>query len=179
MLAGIRPAVGQEDCDPHWVRIATMLYPPLSADGLKKTDEIIQKFPASADVVVLGDSLADGWPLDHLTKTFAGESVAKLGAGGDMLQTTRWRLKQVPAASLQPSEAVLIVGTNNLPMRMPACAIAAGLDALIQDMHGYWPQAEITVVDIPPREERDGRRDAWLSSLTQAFTGRRAGSRAA
>jgi len=110
---------------------------------------------ASSDVgvVVLGDSIAEGWPIGKVEALFPGNKVLNLGIGGDRTQHVLWRMQQFRDVGMAPTEVLLIIGTNNLSQTDGACAILPGIDRILANARDLWPEAHLTVFGIMPRGE--------------------------
>ena len=105
-----------------------------------------------AQVVLIGDSITEGWEgaRDQLQSLVGLRSAANLGVGGDRTQHVLWRLQQAPLSSVNPKVIVLMIGTNNI-YDDSADDIVAGIRAIAALMNQQCPNAEILVLDIPPR----------------------------
>ena len=105
-----------------------------------------------AQVVLIGDSITEGWEgaRDQLQSLVGLRSAANLGVGGDRTQHVLWRLQQAPLMSINPKVIVLMIGTNNI-YDDSADDIVAGIRAITALMNQQCPNAEILVLDIPPR----------------------------
>ena len=105
-----------------------------------------------AQVVLIGDSITEGWEgaRDQLQSLVGLRSAANLGVGGDRTQHVLWRLQQAPLMSVNPKVIVLMIGTNNI-YDDSADDIVAGIRAIAALMNQQCPNAEILVLDIPPR----------------------------
>ncbi|ACL56555.1 GDSL-type esterase/lipase family protein [Methylobacterium nodulans] len=122
------------------------LAPPAKPSGLKRHARLAARVPLAAELVLLGDSLAAGWPAAQLP---AGSF--NFGLPGDRIQTTRWRLRAVDLRALCPRAAILWVGTNNFGDGDPVAEILAGLDALAGELRGLWRGAGIVLITLPWR----------------------------
>ncbi|SFV00480.1 GDSL-type esterase/lipase family protein [Pseudoduganella namucuonensis] len=109
-----------------------------------------------ADLVFVGDSItahfSDEGRFERLPG-LAGRKALNLGVPGDQTENVLWRLDRLDLASLQPREAVLLIGTNNLRGDDTACDILAGIAAIVDRMRAAWPKARIVVLGILPRGE--------------------------
>src|SRR6185295_4011448 len=65
-----------------------------------------------------------------------------------------------PLESVSPKRVVLLVGTNNLASDNQACAIAAGIAAIVKTLATAWPDARLDVIGIPPRGDTFSSRNA-------------------
>jgi hypothetical protein len=106
--------------------------PPAKASALRRLAEMQAGMPAGADLVLLGDSLAAGFPGALVPLPSAEWRLVNLGLPGDRVQNTLWRLENVPTQHLRPRVAILLLGTNNLGDGDPPDAIAAGILAVLR-----------------------------------------------
>lgn len=100
------------------------------------------------NLIALGDSLIHGWP-QALLESVVGGSALNVGFGGDKTQNVLWRLQDLDWSAQSPKAVVLLVGTGNIGH--PACAIAAGLAAVIGRIRTVFPKAKLLVVSLLPR----------------------------
>jgi len=105
-----------------------------------------------AQIVLLGDSITEGWEgaPEQLQALVGLRSAANLGVGGDRTQHVLWRLEQAPLSAIKPKVIVLMIGTNNI-YDDSANNIIAGIHAVVELLSAQCPNAEIVVLDIPPR----------------------------
>ena len=155
-LVALAACVGAraEECNRFAVEIATTPVPYQHPHGLERTAAILQKIPVHADRILIGDSLVEFWLPNVVAKQFKSGDVWNVGVGGGETQNTLWELQQIDAAKLKPSRLFVLIGTNNLTHEfMPACAIAAGVKAVVTAAHEKWPGAMIDVMGMAPRGE--------------------------
>lgn len=120
--------------------------------------EIVARLPTNpVDVLVIGDSIANGWPRPLLHDTFPHAKIVNFGFGGDRTQDTLWKLRDGKLDHLNPRKVVVIIGTNNL--NDSACAIAAGVLAVLDEVERRWHPKLTVSVAIPPAG-RGGERHA-------------------
>ena len=105
-----------------------------------------------AQIVLLGDSITEGWEgaPEQLQALVGLRSAANLGVGGDRTQHVLFRLVQAPLSAIKPKVIVLMIGTNNI-YDDSANDIIAGIHAVVELLSAQCPNAEILVLDIPPR----------------------------
>jgi lysophospholipase L1-like esterase len=150
-LAGAA-GVQAEECNRFAVEVATNPAPYQYPRGLEKAYGLLASIPSRADTVLIGDSLMANWPADMARRQFRSEHVWNFAVGGSVTQNTLWQLENLKPNGLNPERAIVLVGTNNLTRDdMPACAIAAGIKAVVTAAHAKWPGARIDVMGIPPR----------------------------
>ena len=106
--------------------------------------------PQSADVLVLGDSIAAAWPRTLLESTYPGRRVAKIAVSGERVQQTRWKIETGRFDHLRPRTVIVLVGTNNLGRNTP-CAISQGILDIVDDVERRWKPEQLVVFGILPR----------------------------
>jgi len=149
LLAGAAEAY-EPACDPLALDLTltpqrTLIYP-----SLKETLKVQTARPERADVVLIGDSLFSGWRTD-LPAAFPATVVYDFAVGGDRVPNVLWRLQNTDLSGLRPSAAALLIGTNDLAAGTPACAVAAGIEAIVGRLRAMWPETPVFVLTIPPR----------------------------
>lgn len=143
--------------------------PPGAPGAAKRLAALRASLPDRADLVLVGDSLAAGWPPDLLAEALPGMRVLNFGLPGDRIQNTLWRLAAFDLAHLRPSLAAVIVGTNNLGDGDPADEVVSGIAAAASACGRAWPGASLAVSTIPPRAERPGYRDGDRRRVNDAL----------
>lgn len=145
------PAYSAE-CNAKTARATTRPMQYDYARGMEKAEAIFASVPATAEAILIGDSLVAFWPRDMAASQFHSDHIWNIGVGGAETQETLWLLNSIGGADLSPSQLFILVGTNNLTHEtMPACAIAAGIEAVASAAHAKWPRAKVNVMGIPPR----------------------------
>jgi lysophospholipase L1-like esterase len=136
-----------EPCDEIDRLATTTPAPPFSANRWRlHRQELATAFRSNADILLLGDSLAELWNAQMLEPN----RVLNLGVGGDDTEHVLWRLSAPELENLKPSNVLIILGTNNLG-NAKACAISAGLKQVFERVAALWPSTKIAFLEIPPR----------------------------
>lgn len=113
--------------------------------------EIAKK--GGVDVLLLGDSITDGWRGKAAYKEhFEPLKAANFGIGGDRTQHVLWRLKNGELEGITPKVCMLMIGTNN--GGDSAEDVAAGITAIVKEIHGKSPATKILLLGIFPRGEK-------------------------
>src|SRR5437667_10681034 len=128
----------------------------------KKFVEIAKR--GGVDVLFLGDSITDAWGGEGRgkaagTKIFEEEFVplkaANFGIGGDRTQHVLWRLQTGELDGIQPKVVMLMIGTNNSNTNAKtkvedntAEEIAAGVTAIVKEIHKRSPQTKVLLLRI-------------------------------
>lgn len=110
---------------------------------------------ASAELVLLGDSITQRWETDGadayaaLTARFR---TLNLGYSGDRTQHVLWRIANGELDDLRPARLVLLIGTNNLPAgRSTPEETLAGIDAVVAAVRAKLPDTRILLLSVFPR----------------------------
>ena len=151
-----------EACEPSAVNITTSAAPEPNPAPLRQANSQVQQAASEGkpDIVILGDSIAARWPERPLKMALGSSSLVKLGVGGDKTQNALWRLNEPAFSAWRPKKVYLVIGTNNLAARDPACAIVAGILAIVDKIDKTWMNPEITIIGIMPRGAKFDFRDA-------------------
>jgi lysophospholipase L1-like esterase len=131
--------------------------------------------PEGADLVLLGDSLAAGFPAALVPLPSAEWRLVNLGLPGDRVQNTLWRLENVSSQHLRPRVAAVLLGTNNLGDGDPPDAIASGILAVLRRALHLWGGPRAILVTVPRRGEPPGFREADRLTLNGALANRAEG----
>ncbi len=115
--------------------------------------ELAKKGPYN--LYFLGDSITDGW---HSQKkiwepAFGGWNPANFGISGDRTQHVLWRLQNGEFENLKPQALVLMIGTNNAGDDSVE-NIAAGITAIVTEVHKQSPDTKVLLLAIFPRSPK-------------------------
>ena len=111
----------------------------------------------SHDVLFIGDSITQGWESagqNVWEAVYRGRNALNLGFSGDRTQHVLWRLQNGNLKNQQPKLAILMIGTNNASAKDSAEDIAAGNQAIVEQLRKQCPQAKILVLGVFPRGEQ-------------------------
>jgi hypothetical protein len=170
LLAGAA-AGAEERCNRFAVEITTTPALYQWTSGLEKARQLVDDPPTRADTILLGDSLLAFWPKDLAERQFGKDAAWNFAVGGSRTQHILWQLDNLgPAPSLDPSRIIILIGTNNLSdEKLPACAIVAGIKAVIVRAGDKWRDATINVMGIPPRGSDFHFRDRDRKAINAAI----------
>ncbi len=112
----------------------------------------------SPKLVFIGDSITEGWENSGQAvwqRYYAKYDALALGFGGDHTENVLWRLRHGEVDGIAPKVAVLMIGTNNTGDRNddPA-ATAAGVKAIIDELHKRLPKTKVLLLAVFPRDEQ-------------------------
>ena len=129
-----------------------------------------------AALVFIGDSITQmfgGAPHDRSQpgkavweKHYAQRNVANLGFGYDYLENTLWRLRHGELDGAKAKVVVMHIGTNNAGKNTPE-EIAAGVRALLDEIHQRQPQAHVVLMAIFPRGPKPDAMRAKLDTTNK------------
>lgn len=115
----------------------------------------------SYDVMLLGDSITQGWEFNQKVWTthFPTQRVLNAGIASDRVEHILWRVKNGLFDKARPKVVILMGGVNNLQIASPD-AIADGLRQIIEEIRIRSPKTRVIVQGIFPtgRESTDTRR---------------------
>lgn len=114
------------------------------------------------DLLFVGDSITDNYhklgPAPELVfkpiwdQYFGPHNSLNLGVSGDSTQHVLWRFEHGELDGLAPANIVLLIGTNNTwhDGNATASDVAAGIEAVVLEMHTRMPKAKILALGILP-----------------------------
>lgn len=109
---------------------------------------------AGVDLLLLGDSITDGWRNTPVWgKYYAPRKALNLGIGGDQTQHVLWRIQNDELTGLHPKAVMMMIGTNNAGAN-PADQIAEGVEAIVAELQKSLPDTEILLLGVFPRSEK-------------------------
>jgi lysophospholipase L1-like esterase len=110
-----------------------------------------------AGLVVLGDSIADGWYSSRsFTRQWTRERPLNLALPAEQTQHLLWRIDQGALEGLQPRLVVLMVGVFNLIAGFSPEETAAGVEALLSRVRKELPGTRVLVVSLLPAGQAPG-----------------------
>ncbi|MFM9086680.1 MAG: GDSL-type esterase/lipase family protein [Cyanobium sp.] len=114
-----------------------------------------------ADVLLLGDSITEGWRTgagrNAWEKEFGTYRTANFGISGDRTHQIHWRLENGEMGSLHPKLVILLAGTNNLACKESKEMIVESMELIINALQAMSPAATILLLGILPRGRRGSR----------------------
>jgi lysophospholipase L1-like esterase len=111
----------------------------------------IKKMDGKIDLVLLGDSITDGWRGQKAWKeSIEPLKALNLGIGGDRTQHVLWRIQHDELKGYKPKAFMIMIGTNNMGSDS-AEDIAAGNKAIVEEIQKQHPDAKILLLGIFPR----------------------------
>lgn len=126
-------------------------------------------------VLFLGDSLIEHGPWAHALPEYR---TVNQGAGGDTALGVHSRLRHaltVPDLGGGPDAVVLMIGTNDLTLKVPVPEIADGVGAILADLATRATEAHLVVNSVPPRTARMRGKLRALNEAVRAVTAEQGG----
>jgi lysophospholipase L1-like esterase len=150
---------GEPHLGPKGMSHVVQPTPPTGASASKRLARLTAALPAAADLVLVGDSLAAGWPAEMVATAAPGQRIFNFGMPGDRIQNTLWRLAALSIDHLRPKGVLILLGTNNLGDEDEPEAIAAGIHAVVANVRRLWGEPHCILVTIPRRGPAPGFRE--------------------
>lgn len=129
--------------------IAPSDLPPDGAAHFKKRVAEIDAAPLTdGGVMLIGDSITEAWLWQD--GVFPADVVTNHGVGWDNTGGVLARLPQMTRHN--PDQIFIKIGTNDISQGVPKAEIVANVDTLLSKLKAVFPQAEIYMQSILPRE---------------------------
>ena len=109
------------------------------------------------DVMLLGDSLTQGWEFNDVVwqSYFPGVRALNAGISSDRIEHVLWRVDHGLFDVARPHVVVLLVGINNLAMNAPG-DIAGGVGQVVRAIERHSPATRILLLDLLPAGKDPG-----------------------
>jgi lysophospholipase L1-like esterase len=157
LLASFFPVAGSAR-DPDKAQPDTVVPVPRDANWMKRQDLINSRAKEGANLVLIGDSITQGWEgagKEVWAKYYTPRKTLNAGIGGDRTQHVLWRLDHGNIDGLKPKLAVIMIGTNNARDNKPEDT-AAGIKAIVEKLRAKLPETKLLILAIFPRGEQPG-----------------------
>ncbi len=118
-------------------------------------------------VVFFGDSITQGWGVDF-KKAFDGMKLANRGIGGDTTRGMLLRLRE-DVLSLRPKAVVLLMGTNDIEVEVPAEAIGRNFQKIVAALKAHDPKMPVIVCRIFPSSATKKRPKETILAVNELF----------
>ncbi len=118
-------------------------------------------------VVFFGDSITQGWGTDF-RKSFDGMKLANRGIGGDTTRGMLLRLQE-DVLSLRPKAIVLLMGTNDIEVEVPADAIGRNFRKIVAALKAHDPKMPVIVCRIFPSSATKKRPKETILAVNELF----------
>ena len=115
--------------------------------------------------IIIGDSIMHFWggadvaPAQRGTDSWEalGGASLNLGCGHDRTENVLWRIYHGELDNLTADKVFIKIGTNNISKGDTDEDIVKGIETIINAVRIRLPQAEITVMGVLPRRDREAR----------------------
>jgi lysophospholipase L1-like esterase len=157
------PLIGGSLWDTHLPTGASTTPTPRDSSWLARHNTFVNMAAnGNVNVLLLGDSITDWWGGAGHPSTSAGTSIyqsdfaplgaANFGIAGDQTQNLLWRLQNGEMAGIYPKVVMLLIGTNNFGIggQTPQ-QVAAGVTAVVNEIHKWSPNSKVLLMGIFPR----------------------------
>lgn len=142
--------------EPRHVRVWLPCLVPCELRSVHADGSFVEPVPARPRLLVLGDSIAQGFCADDPARTWPalladhlGLDLVNQGVGGQVFQPGT-----VPAAEVPDAAAVVVeLGENYRFEPCGAAAVARDVRALLGEVAAAWPEAPTWVLTTPPHLE--------------------------
>jgi lysophospholipase L1-like esterase len=141
---------------------------------------VAQAKQGGIDLLFLGDSITDGWRTrgkEVWEREYAPLKAANFGIGGDRTEHVLWRLRNGEAEGFQPKLVVLMIGTNNTGFerdgktpRNTTPEVIEGITAVVHELRGKFPAAQILLLAVFPRGEKDSMQRAQVGEINKVIS---------
>ena len=145
-----------------------------NAAWLKRHQAIVAKAASqSPEVMLLGDSITQGWELNHKiwAQKIKSNRVLNAGIASDKVEHILWRVQIGLFTTARPKIVVLMAGINNLAISTPE-QITGGLAQIIDEIHGASPATHVLLMGIlPSGEEAQNPRRGKIRAINSMIAG--------
>ena len=180
-LSLLLTALSLSAADPsHYALPAPEAEAGLPGEGaLRRYDGYVKRWNAirpqwAADVakdqgatVFFGDSITQGWGTDF-KQAFPGMKLANRGIGGDTTRGMLLRLKE-DVLSLHPRTVVMLMGTNDIEVGIPADAIGRNFAKIVAALKAHDPKMPVIVCRIFPSAAAKKRPKETILAVNALF----------
>jgi len=136
----------------------TVDYEWMSVETWNKRHEanVARAAQGGVDVLLLGDSIMEGWNnTAHWKEFYPKLQIANFAIGGDTTANLLWRLQNGEIGELKPRLIVLMIGINNLARNKDKPAeVVTGIQKIVSMLHARIPACKILVLGLLPADEQ-------------------------
>lgn len=135
-------------------------------EALEQWRQILKSSPA--EVILMGDSLLAGWSDDELRRVL-GDRFVNFSAGGDRTDNLLWRIHNIVPDEAGFQKVIVLIGTNDLSARRPACEIVAGAFEIVRQVLARSPKAHVYLLTLLPRGQRLTSFEQPIAQINASF----------
>jgi len=126
----------------------------------RQAENVEQMSKGNIELLLIGDSITHGWDnhRELYEKFFGAYKPINLGFSGDQTAHVLWRLDHLPLDKITPKVAMIMIGTNNIGHRdgSTPTETAEGIAAIVKKLKTQYPNLQIIVLKVFPRDEKPG-----------------------
>lgn len=100
---------------------------------------------------------------------YAPRNAGNLGCGWDRTENVLWRLQHHAVDGIRPQVVILMIGTNNIPLADTPADIAAGITAIVAELHQRLPASRILLLGILPQSEKPGWKRDKITAVNRSI----------
>jgi lysophospholipase L1-like esterase/dienelactone hydrolase len=107
----------------------------------------------NCQLIFIGDSITEGWETNGKEiweSSYKKFNAINLGISGDRTEHVLWRLKNGNLTHINPSLAIIMIGTNNASNSKPEDT-AEGIKSIVEELHYQKPEMKVLLLNIFPR----------------------------
>jgi lysophospholipase L1-like esterase len=150
---------------------------PKEGGWLKRHEAFVAEAKkGDVELLLLGDSITDAWrqPKNKAVwdKHLPSVKMANFGLSGDRTQHLLWRLQNGELDGIQPSAAMILIGTNNIGQQNGEAAASAveGIEAVVKEVRARCPKTRMLLLGVFPRSEKpDHPHRAQIKEINEAI----------
>jgi lysophospholipase L1-like esterase len=145
-------------------------YPWMTIERWKQMNagQVTRAEQGNIDVMFVGDSLTEMWPMALWDSNFGHLKPANFGIGGDHTGNLLWRLKQPAIAALKPKLVVLMIGVNNINLcNEGPNEVFQGIQAVLAMLRQHYPAARVLLNAVLPEGLPDSDERRRIVALNQ------------
>lgn len=150
-------------------------------DWVKRHEAIVEMVKTRpVELVFLGDSITHFWGGEPVGGRVNGQAVwekyygkrkaINLGYGWDRTENVLWRLRNGEIDGIAPKAVVVMIGTNNAGINTVG-EIAAGIEAICNELYVRLPKARILLLGVFPRGEKPNEMRAKMEAVNGVIAG--------
>lgn len=179
-LGNVSPLRGQTAQPDRWTLPSTAEETSLPGEGaLRRYDGYVKRWHDARKewsqriqqdqgaIVFLGDSITQGWGADF-KGLFPGMKLANRGIGGDTTRGMLIRLQE-DVLSLNPKGIVLLLGTNDIEVGVPADAIGRNFEKIFSAIKAHNPKVPVVLCRVFPSSPEKKRPSEAIKAVNALY----------
>ena len=121
----------------------------------KHDQHVARARQGNISIVLLGDSITEGWYMPLFRQHLAPLNAANFGISADRTEHVLWRVQNGALDGYSARKIVLMIGTNNLKQGSVTYSpsdVAGGVRAILDEIQKRQPQAKVLLMSVLPRQ---------------------------